>query len=59
MLKAQQSAVTQQANVNLVNIRQAEIQYFSQFFSSFGVQAALIAGFSINSVSQVPGSIRV
>jgi hypothetical protein len=56
MLKAQQSAVIHNANVNMVSLRNAEIQYFSSFFSSFGTQSALIAGFVVNSVSQVPGN---
>jgi hypothetical protein len=56
MLKAEQSAVVQQANVDVVSLRQAEINYFALFFSSFGTQAALIAGFIVNSVSQVPGT---
>jgi hypothetical protein len=55
MLKAGQNVVIQEANINLIAIRTAEVVYFSQFFSSFGTQCALIAGFIVNSVSQVPG----
>jgi hypothetical protein len=47
MLKAGQAVVVQQANIDIIAIRTAEVQYFSQFFSSFGTQAALIAGNSI------------
>lgn len=54
MLKAEQSAVVQQANSGLVAIRSVEVAYFSQFFSYFGTQCALMAGFSICSVSQTP-----
>jgi hypothetical protein len=57
MLKAGQAVVIQQANVNIVGIRSLEIAYFSNFFSSFGTQAALVVGFILNSVSQVPGKI--
>ncbi len=55
MLKAEQAAVVHQANVDIVTLRQAEINYFALFFTSFGTQAALIAGFIVNSVSQAPG----
>eukprot|EP01034_Spumella_vulgaris_P035571 gene35571-43861_t len=41
--------------MTLVSIRAAEIEYFSQFFSSFGTQSALVLGFISGSVSQVPG----
>jgi hypothetical protein len=52
---ASQKAVIQQANMNLVNIRFIELEYFSQFFASFGTQSALMIGFIAGSLSQVPG----
>ena len=55
MLKANQTAVLNQANVAMVSLRSSEINYFSQFFSNFGTQAALIAGFVIGTITQVPG----
>ena len=55
MLKADQTAVLNRANVDMVTLREHEITYFSQFFSNFGTQAALIAGFSITTTTQVPG----
>lgn len=53
MLKAQQAQLAQTANIDLVNIRTAEINYFVQFFTNFGTQCALIAGFQLSSISQV------
>ena len=55
MLKADQTAVLNRANVDMVTLRSAEISYFSQFFSNFGTQAALIAGFSITTTTQIQG----
>ena len=55
MLKANQDAVIQEANIQLVNIRYAEIQYFTDFFTNFGTQCFLLAGFICGAVSQTPG----
>jgi hypothetical protein len=54
MNQANQQVVNQQANITLVAIRQAEITYFSSFFSSFGTQCFLLAGILAGSVSQTP-----
>lgn len=54
MQKANQDAVLQQANIQLVNIRYAEIQYFTDFFTNFGTQCFLLAGFICGAVSQTP-----
>jgi hypothetical protein len=51
MLQANQQAIAQEANINIIHIRQLEIQYFSNFFSSFATQAALIAGFTSSVLS--------
>jgi len=56
MLKAQQNQLAQSANIDLVNIRTAEIEYFVQFFTNFGTQCALIAGFQLSSICQVDTS---
>lgn len=55
MLQASQNQVMQEANMALVKIRNAEIDYFSQFFANFGTQAALMFIFITGSLSQVPG----
>jgi hypothetical protein len=55
MINANQRQVVQTANVNLVALRQAEINYFATFFNNFGTQAALMSSFIINAISQVPG----
>lgn len=53
MLKAQQAQLAQAANIDLVHIRTAEVEYFVQFFTNFGTQSALIAGFQLSTLSQV------
>mmetsp|Transcript_6738 Transcript_6738/g.7346 ORF Transcript_6738/g.7346 Transcript_6738/m.7346 type:complete len:430 (-) Transcript_6738:126-1415(-) len=55
MNQANQKVVIQEANMNLVQIRTFELDYFSTFFSNFGTQSALMIGFIAGSVSQVPG----
>ena len=42
MNRANQQALSQTTNMILVNIRNAEISYFNNFFSSFGVIAGLL-----------------
>lgn len=54
MIQAGQKAVFQQTNVALTQIRQVEIDYFSQFFTNFGTQCFLLAGFICGSISQTP-----
>jgi hypothetical protein len=55
MNQAQQKALIQETNMSLINIRSIELNYFSAFFSSFGTQCALMIGFIVGSLSQVPG----
>jgi hypothetical protein len=55
MNQANQQVVIQSANMNLVQIRTFELNYFTTFFSNFGTQSALMIGFIAGSVSQVPG----
>jgi hypothetical protein len=54
MFQANQKAVIQETNINLVNIRYMEIQYFSQFFTNFGTQCFILAGLICGTVSQTP-----
>eukprot|EP01036_Dinobryon_divergens_P026925 gene26924-35622_t len=54
MNQANQKAVVQEANMTLVSIRQAEISYFSSFFSNFGTQSAVLIGCTIVCISQLP-----
>eukprot|EP01036_Dinobryon_divergens_P031688 gene31688-41133_t len=56
MNRANQQALSQTTNMILVNIRNAEISYFNNFFSSFGVIAGLIITIVLGCVSQVPGA---
>jgi len=39
MNRANQQALSQSTNMILVNIRNAEINYFNSFFTNFGIQA--------------------
>jgi hypothetical protein len=58
MLKASQQQVVQQTNLNLVQIRTIEIQYFSNFFTNFGTQCILLGGFICGAISQTPSLDR-
>ena len=51
MLKAEQSALVQEANQQLIAIRQAELDYFQNFYGIFGTQSALIAGFVVSALT--------
>ena len=42
----------QQTNIGLVNIRQLELNYYNNFYSQFGQQAAIIGGFSYGALTQ-------
>lgn len=53
MFKAHYNYNAQTANDKLVHIRNSEVQYFTEFFTSFGIKAALIAGFQLKTISQV------
>lgn len=54
MLKAELNQVAQTANIDLVNIRTIEIDYYVQLFNTFETQCALIAGFQLATISMVP-----
>mmetsp|Transcript_15107 Transcript_15107/g.22725 ORF Transcript_15107/g.22725 Transcript_15107/m.22725 type:complete len:406 (+) Transcript_15107:142-1359(+) len=51
MLRAEQLALIQEANQQLLAIRQQEMNYYVTTFSSFGTQAALIAGFTLGALT--------
>jgi hypothetical protein len=55
MNQANQKVVIQNTNMQLVGIRTFELNYFSDFFSNFGTQSAIMIGFIAGSISQVPG----
>jgi hypothetical protein len=55
MNQATQKVVAQSANMNLIQIRSFEIDYFQNFYSNFGTQAAILVGWIGASLSQVPG----
>eukprot|EP01040_Poterioochromonas_malhamensis_P014612 gene14612-16194_t len=46
MLKANNNALFQDTNQNIVSIRQTEIRYYTTVYQSFATQAALIGGFT-------------
>lgn len=50
MLRAEQLALIQEANQQLLAIRQQEMQYYVNTFSSFGTQGSLIAGFTLGAL---------
>lgn len=54
MLRVDQQAIVHNVNFDLIGIRNTEISYFNNFFTNFGTQCALIAGFLAASISQVP-----
>lgn len=54
MQRADQFKVTQLANLELVKIRNHELLYFQHFFTSMGIQAAVMVGTMTGSISQCP-----
>ena len=54
MLQATQKKVIQRANMTLINIRTAEVSYFTIFFGNFGLQASIVTGAICGSISQTP-----
>ncbi|KAJ1411624.1 hypothetical protein B484DRAFT_402570 [Ochromonadaceae sp. CCMP2298] len=54
MNRAHQQALSQEANMALVQIRNVEINYFTSFFLNFGTQAAALVGAITGSLSQTP-----
>lgn len=54
MLRANQQVVNHNANITLVGIRKAEIDYFTAFFNNFGTQCFLLAAVIAGNISQTP-----
>lgn len=52
MLHAQQRALLQQTNQGIIDIRNFELNYYTNFYATFGGQAALIGGFVYSAVTQ-------
>jgi hypothetical protein len=42
MIKAQQGSLLQNQNQQLLGIRQAELDYFNNFYNNFGTQGKLV-----------------
>ena len=53
MQKAYQTQLLQQANINIVNIRNSEMTYYSNCFSSYSIQCGLVAGFVLQSLTNL------
>lgn len=45
MYKVKQAKLLQETNVQLVGIRQTEMEYYTNYFRTFGGVGAMIAGF--------------
>ena len=52
MLQAQQRALLQETNQGLISIRNAELDYYTTFYATFGGQSALIGGFTYSAITQ-------
>ena len=53
MLKAETDALMQAQNIGVLETRQAELEYYVNVYNSIGTQAALIAGFTITSMTSI------
>lgn len=53
MLQADTRALEQNVNQNILNIRNLELGYYTNFYITIGTQSALIGGFAYNSMTQV------
>jgi hypothetical protein len=58
MIKANQQQLLQSTNIALITLRQAEINYFSKFFTSFGTQSAVLSAMAINSATNIFGLVN-
>jgi hypothetical protein len=52
MNRANQQQITQQANQEVINIRQTELNYFINLFNVFGTNAAIMGGFTFGILTQ-------
>lgn len=55
MFKANEQLVAHNNNIGLISIRNAEVVYFNNVYSTFSLNCMMIAGFVLSSISQVPG----
>lgn len=53
MLKAQQKALAQKTNQGIIQIRQFEIAFYTNFYSNFGMLAGIIGGFAYAALTQI------
>lgn len=53
MIKAQHDKLLQEANQQILEIRNMEISYYSECFNNFSTQSALIAGFVLQSLTNL------
>ena len=53
MLRVEQNALIQEANLQLLNIREIELGYFSDIWSIIGILNGIIAGYCISAVTQL------
>ena len=51
MIKAEQQALFQSTNQQVLSIRQIELDYFQSFYSNIGLQATIVAGFVISGLT--------
>lgn len=51
--RALQAALVQSTNQGLLNIRNAELNYYAAFYLTFGGQATLIGGFLYTGINQI------
>lgn len=58
MQRANHNALIQATNQQLLSIRQAELTYYINFFSTFGAQSAVLGGFAYQAVTQISFSSR-
>jgi hypothetical protein len=59
MQKALQSALVQNTNQGLVQIRNVEINYYTSFYCAFGCQADIIIGFAYSALTQIDVPINL
>ena len=58
MIQAEQQALFQTQNQEVLRIRQAELDYYMNFYGNFGTQAALMVGFVLNTLTNLIPNIE-
>jgi hypothetical protein len=51
-LKAQQAALLESTNMSIVAVRQLEVDYWTSFYGSMGVQCAFLGNLAIQTMAQ-------